>query len=136
MAANLTGFALPRLKWFKPRMLQEAEFLVFSVRQLKEADARFARALETLEILVGRRKDEFLVPLTSCMCVPATVNLEPVMVNVGAGFLVEMNVEEAKAFLKRQKDLISKQMGKVQSFVEDSSITEGIKASALTAEPV
>ncbi|MED6289878.1 hypothetical protein CHARACLAT_007461 [Characodon lateralis] len=136
MARNLTGDGLPRLEWFKPRILQEAEFLVFSVRQLKEADAESARALETLEILIRRRKDEFLVPLTSCMCVPATVNLEPVMVNVGAGFLVEMNVEEAKAFLKRQKNLISKQMGKVQSFLEDSSIIKGIKASALTAGPV
>ncbi|MED6249743.1 hypothetical protein ATANTOWER_018912 [Ataeniobius toweri] len=67
MAANLTGVALPRLEWFKPRILQEAEFLVFSVRQLKEADARNARALETLEILIRRRTDEFLVPLTSCM---------------------------------------------------------------------
>ncbi|MEQ2305597.1 hypothetical protein AMECASPLE_039448 [Ameca splendens] len=46
---------------------QEAEFLVFSVRQLKEADARSGQALETLEILIRRRKDEFLVPLTSCV---------------------------------------------------------------------
>ncbi|XP_054882870.1 prefoldin subunit 5-like [Poeciliopsis prolifica] len=132
MAVNLPSFSQPGLECFK-QLQQEAEFLVCSVRQLKDSQARYAHALESVEIMSRNRNGEFLVPLTSYMYVPGALNTDHVMVNIGAGFHVEKSMEEAKAFLKRQIDLVSKQVEKVESVVEEKClIIKGVKASILT----
>ncbi|KAM4740474.1 prefoldin subunit 5-like [Anableps anableps] len=135
MAVNLPSFSQPGLERFN-QLQQEAEFLVSSARRLKQAQGWYTHALQCLETLSRNRKGEFLVPLTSYMYAPGTLNVDHVMVKVGAGFHVEKNMEEAKAFLKRQIDLITKQVEKVESVVEEKClIIKGVKASVLTTEP-
>ncbi|XP_007566155.1 prefoldin subunit 5 [Poecilia latipinna] len=132
MAVNLPSFSQPGLECFN-ELQQEAEFLVCLVRQLKDSQTRYAHSLESVEIMNRNRNGEFLVPLTSYMYVPGALNADHVLVNIGAGFHVEKSMKEAKAFLKRQIDLVSKQVEKVESVVEEKClIIKGGKASIPT----
>ncbi|XP_061641414.1 prefoldin subunit 5 isoform X2 [Phyllopteryx taeniolatus] len=63
---------------------------------------------------------ELLVPLTSSMYVPGTLNdVEHVLVDVGTGYYVEKNVADSKAFFKRKLDFLTKQIEKIQPALQE-----------------
>uniref|UniRef100_A0A8D3C8V8 Prefoldin 5 n=1 Tax=Scophthalmus maximus TaxID=52904 RepID=A0A8D3C8V8_SCOMX len=75
---------------------------------------------------VGGTKDptrpgkELLVPLTSSMYVPGTLNdVENVLVDVGTGYYVEKKVEDSKGFFKRKIEFLTKQIEKIQPALQE-----------------
>nr|XP_020448621.1 prefoldin subunit 5 [Monopterus albus] len=116
MAVNLTDLSLPQLEGLKTQLDQEIEFLTSSIGQLKVAQTKYVEAKDSLNVLNKNNKGkELLVPLTSSMYVPGTLNdVEHVLVDVGTGYYVEKNVEDSKAFFKRKIDFLTKQIEKIQ----------------------
>uniref|UniRef100_A0A3B3Y4J4 Prefoldin subunit 5 n=2 Tax=Poecilia mexicana TaxID=48701 RepID=A0A3B3Y4J4_9TELE len=121
MAVNLTDLSLPQLEGLKGQLDQEVEFLTSSISQLKIAQNKFVEAKDSLTVLNPNNKGkELLVPLTSSMYVPGTLNdVEHVLVDVGTGYYVEKNVEESKTFFKRKIDFLTKQIEKIQPALQE-----------------
>ncbi|XP_054882860.1 prefoldin subunit 5 [Poeciliopsis prolifica] len=121
MAVNLTDLSLPQLEGLKGQLDQEVEFLTSSISQLKIAQNKFVEAKDSLSVLSPNNKGkELLVPLTSSMYVPGTLNdVEHVLVDVGTGYYVEKNVEDSKTFFKRKIDFLTKQIEKIQPALQE-----------------
>uniref|UniRef100_A0A3B4ETZ8 Prefoldin subunit 5 n=1 Tax=Pundamilia nyererei TaxID=303518 RepID=A0A3B4ETZ8_9CICH len=98
----------------------EVEFLTSSIGQLKVVQTKYVEAKDSLNVLNKNNKKELLVPLTSSMYVPGTLNdVEHVLVDVGTGYYVEKNVEDSKAFFKRKIDFLTKQIEKIQPALQE-----------------
>ncbi|XP_027033612.1 prefoldin subunit 5-like [Tachysurus fulvidraco] len=121
MAVNLTELSLPQLEGLKSQLDQETEFLSSSIAQLKVVQTKYVEAKDSLNILrKSNEGKELLVPLTSSMYVPGTLNdVEHVLINVGTGYFVEKNVEDGKDFFKRKIDFLTKQIEKIQPTLQE-----------------
>ncbi|XP_056130217.1 prefoldin subunit 5 [Lampris incognitus] len=121
MAVNLAELALPQLEGLKTQLDQEIEFLTSSIGQLKVVATKYVEAKHCLNVLnKSNEGKELLVPLTSSMYVPGTLNdLEHVLVDVGTGYFVEKNAEDSKTFFKRKIDFLTKQIEKIQPALQE-----------------
>ncbi|RVE73184.1 hypothetical protein OJAV_G00048440 [Oryzias javanicus] len=121
MAVNLTDLSLPQLEGLKSQLDQEVEFLTSSIGQFKVVQTKYVEAKDSLNVLNQNNKGkELLVPLTSSMYVPGTLNdVEHVLVDVGTGYYVEKNVEDSKEFFKRKIDFLTKQIEKIQPTLQE-----------------
>ncbi|XP_049590415.1 prefoldin subunit 5 [Syngnathus scovelli] len=121
MAINLADLSLPQLEGLKSQLDQEVEFLTSSISQLKIVQAKYVDAKDNLNSLNKKNQGkELLVPLTSSMYVPGTLNdVEHVLVDVGTGYYVEKNVADSKAFFKRKLDFLTKQIEKIQPALQE-----------------
>ncbi|XP_030632883.1 prefoldin subunit 5 isoform X1 [Chanos chanos] len=121
MAVNLTELSLPQLEGLKSQLEQETEFLTSSIGQLKVVQTKYVEAKESLSVLnKSNEGKELLVPLTSSMYVPGTLNdVEHVLVDVGTGYYVEKNVEDTKEFFRRKIDFLTKQIEKIQPALQE-----------------
>ncbi|XP_040015277.1 prefoldin subunit 5 [Xiphias gladius] len=121
MAVNLTDLSLSQLEGLKTQLDQEIEFLTSSIGQLKVVQTKYVEAKDSLNVLNKNNKGkELLVPLTSSMYVPGTLNdVEHVLVDVGTGYYVEKNVDDSKAFFKRKIDFLTKQIEKIQPALQE-----------------
>ncbi|KAL6457972.1 hypothetical protein MHYP_G00332020 [Metynnis hypsauchen] len=121
MAVNLTELSLPQLEGLKTQLEQETEFLSSSIAQLKVVQTKYVEAKDSLGVLKKSNEGkELLVPLTSSMYVPGTLNdVEHVLVDVGTGYFVEKNVEDSKEFFKRKIDFLTKQIEKIQPALQE-----------------
>ncbi|XP_062401367.1 prefoldin subunit 5 [Sardina pilchardus] len=120
-AVNLTELPLPQLEQLKNQLEQETEFLTSSIGQLKVVQTKYVEAKESLNVLnKSNEGKELLVPLTSSMYVPGTLNdVENVLVDVGTGYYVEKNVDDTKNFFKRKIDFLTKQIEKIQPALQE-----------------
>jgi len=101
---SLMDLNMEQLNNLKTQFEQELQQLTQSFSGLREAQTRFAESKEALHALtpanLGKR---VLVPLTSSMFVPGKLsNVNEVLVDVGTGYFVEKNVDEAKKFMDRK----------------------------------
>nr|ACM08735.1 Prefoldin subunit 5 [Salmo salar] len=121
MAVNLTELSLPQLEGLKTQLEQETEFLTSSIGQLKVVQTKYVEAKDSLSVLnKSNAGKELLVPLTSSMYVPGTLNdVEHVLVDVGTGYYVEKNVNDTKEFFKRKIDFLAKQIEKIQPALQE-----------------
>ncbi|XP_020339039.1 prefoldin subunit 5 [Oncorhynchus kisutch] len=121
MAVNLTELSLPQLEGLKTKFEQEAEFLTSSIGQLKVVQMKYVEAKDSLSVLnKNNAGKELLVPLTSSMYIPGTLNdVEHVLVDVGTGYYVEKNVDGTKEFFKRKIEFLTKQIEKVQPALQE-----------------
>ncbi|XP_004068553.1 prefoldin subunit 5 isoform X1 [Oryzias latipes] len=121
MAVNLTDLSLPQLEGLKGQLDQEVEFLTSSIGQFKVVQTKYVEAKDSLNVLTENNKGkELLVPLTSSMYVPGTLNdVEHVLVDVGTGYYVEKNVKDSKEFFKRKIDFLTKQIEKIQPTLQE-----------------
>uniref|UniRef100_A0A8C7WSE1 Prefoldin subunit 5 n=1 Tax=Oryzias sinensis TaxID=183150 RepID=A0A8C7WSE1_9TELE len=97
------------------------EFLTSSIGQFKVVQTKYVEAKDSLNVLTENNKGkELLVPLTSSMYVPGTLNdVEHVLVDVGTGYYVEKNVKDSKEFFKRKIDFLTKQIEKIQPTLQE-----------------
>ncbi|XP_071190670.1 prefoldin subunit 5-like [Salvelinus alpinus] len=82
---------------------------------------KYVEAKDSLSVLnKNNAGKELLVPLTSSMYVPGTLNdVEHVLVDVGTGYYVEKNVDGTKEFFKRKIEFLTKQIEKVQPALQE-----------------
>ncbi|KAM9409551.1 prefoldin subunit 5 [Pholidichthys leucotaenia] len=121
MAVNLTDLSFPQLEGLKSQLDQEIDFLTSSIGQLKVVQTKYVEAKDSLNVLnKNNQGKELLVPLTSSMYVPGTLNdVEHVLVDIGTGYYVEKNVEDSKTFFKRKIEFLTKQIEKIQPALQE-----------------
>ncbi|KAG8452680.1 hypothetical protein GDO86_004462 [Hymenochirus boettgeri] len=120
-SVDITDLALPQLEGLKSQLDQEVEFLSSSIAQLKVVQTKYVEAKDCLNALnKGNEGKELLVPLTSSMYVPGTLNdVSSVLIDVGTGYYVEKSVEDARDFFKRKIDFLTKQIEKIQPALQE-----------------
>ncbi|MEE6472119.1 hypothetical protein FKM82_009483 [Ascaphus truei] len=118
---NITELSLQQLEGLKSQLDQEVEFLSSSIAQLKVVQTKYVEAKECLNVLnKSNEGKELLVPLTSSMYVPGTLNnVSNVLIDVGTGYYVEKTADDAKNFFKRKVEFLTKQIEKIQPALQE-----------------
>ncbi|KDO20727.1 prefoldin [Saprolegnia parasitica CBS 223.65] len=117
---SLMDLSLEQLNNLKTQFEQELQQLTSSFSGLREAQTRFADSKGALQALeptnLGKK---VLVPLTSSMFVPGKLsNVKSVLVDVGTGYFVEKNVDDAKSFMDRKVEFLQKNTDSLKEVIE------------------
>ncbi|DBA01867.1 TPA: hypothetical protein N0F65_006015 [Lagenidium giganteum] len=126
---NLMDLPIEQLNGLKSQLESELKQLTASFGGLREAQSRFIESKEALNNLSDNNKDkEILVPLTSSMFVPGTLtNVQEVLVDVGTGYFVEHNVDNAKAFMDRKIEFLKTNTESLQTVLSSKrNMLEGV----------
>ena len=115
-AVDLAQLPIPQLNQLRSQFEEEENMLTQSLAQLKGVQSRFVESQECVAKM--SKKDlgkPILVPLTSSMYVPGELaNTETVLVDIGTGYHVKMNISDAKGYFDRIIEYITKKMEVVQ----------------------
>ncbi|XP_074622275.1 prefoldin subunit 5-like [Acropora palmata] len=115
-AVELGQLPIPHLENLRSQLEEEVKLLGESMSQLKMAQQKFGDSRENVKKLMNKDQGkEILVPLTSAMYVPGTLeNTKTVLVNVGTGYYVEKGLKEADEYFGRKVDLVTQQLELLQ----------------------
>ncbi|KAG8625615.1 hypothetical protein KVT40_006016 [Elsinoe batatas] len=109
---DISNLPLPQLQQIQKQLSTEVQHLTSSYSSLRTAQAKFKDCITSINTGVRVPKSSstslsslqsqqrsLLVPLTTSLYVPGTLaDSEKVLVDVGTGFYVEKNVDDAVAF--------------------------------------
>lgn len=104
-----------QLSVLKNQLEEEIEKLTNSFAQLRHASTKYRASRIGVENLEAK---EILVPLTASLYVPGTV-LDPdyLLVDVGTGYYVEKNKQQAIEFCDKKLVLLRENMNKLGNFI-------------------
>jgi len=113
---DLTKLSLQQLGQLKQQLDQELTVFQDSLQTLKIAQSKFQESGSCLDKVTPEAKGkEILVPLTDSMYVPGRMaDTGSVLVDIGTGYFVEKNIEDAKDYFKRRVIYVTEQMEKIQ----------------------
>ncbi|CAH1407673.1 unnamed protein product [Nezara viridula] len=126
---ELNKLSLQQLTQLKKQLDQELSVYQDSLQTLKMAQSKYSDSRESLEkIKSDTCGSSIMVPLTGSMFVPGTIaDSEKVLVDVGTGYYLNMNIESARDYFKRKVTFVTEQMEKIQNIgLEKSKIREAI----------
>ncbi|XP_013398795.1 prefoldin subunit 5 [Lingula anatina] len=123
---DLSALNIQQLQQLSQQIDQEIEFFTSSLSQLKMAQQKFVESQDCLgRISPETDGKDVLVPLTSSMYVPGKLSdVSNVLVDIGTGYYVEQEVENAKQYFQRKVDYLTKQMEKLQPILQDKYRTK------------
>lgn len=112
---EIESLSLQQLSVLKSQLEEEIEKLTNSFAQLRHASTKYRASRIGVENLEGK---EILVPLTASLYVPGVV-LDPdyLLVDVGTGYFVEKNRQQAIEFCDRKLVLLRENMNKLGNFI-------------------
>ncbi|XP_033732039.1 prefoldin subunit 5-like [Pecten maximus] len=118
---DVSQLPAPQLNQLTQQLDQEIEFFSNSLNQLKLAQGKFVESQECLnKVSPDNLSKDILVPLTSSMYVPGQLSdVQNVLVDIGTGYYVEMEVNKGKEYFKRKVEYISKQIEKIQPVLQE-----------------
>ncbi|XP_043274382.1 prefoldin subunit 5 [Venturia canescens] len=113
---DLKTFNLQQLGQLKQQIDQELTVFQDSLQTLKVAQNKYQESSVCLEKVTPTSKGrEILVPLTDSMYVPGKLaGTGTVLVDIGTGYYVEKDIEDAKDYFKRRVIYVTEQMEKIQ----------------------
>ncbi|KAI9183848.1 subunit of tubulin prefoldin [Blastocladiella emersonii ATCC 22665] len=116
---NLESIPLPQLQAIQQQLTEEIQHLTSSFTQLKQAQAKFADCLASLDaIQPANAGKQVLIPLTNSLYVNAKLaDPDRVIVDVGTGYFVEKKVDDAVAFYGRKQAYIKANLEKLQETI-------------------
>lgn len=126
---DLNKLNLQQLTQLKKQFDQDLSVYQDSLQTLKMAQTKYSDSRESLEkISPSSAKTDIMVPLTGSMFVPGQIaDAEKVLVDVGTGYYLHMNIDSAKDYFKRKVAFVTEQMEKIQAIgLEKSKIREAI----------
>eukprot|EP01006_Ploeotia_vitrea_P065556 TRINITY_DN9342_c0_g1_i1.p2 TRINITY_DN9342_c0_g1~~TRINITY_DN9342_c0_g1_i1.p2 ORF type:complete len:106 (-),score=13.08 TRINITY_DN9342_c0_g1_i1:296-613(-) len=95
------------------RQAESTAAAVQQLRNLRDAFADSKRCVETLQ--TAKAGDPMLIPLTSSLYVPGRIKqLDTVMVDVGTGYFVEKETDQAV-------ELLNRKIQQCQKFIDEHS---------------
>ncbi|KYQ91666.1 prefoldin subunit 5 [Tieghemostelium lacteum] len=114
---NLAALSLEQLQMLREQLENEMQTLSDSVTQLRHASNKYAEAKDAITGIQGTQGKDLLVPLTSSIYLPGKITSEKVLVDIGTGYYVEMNIEQGQGFTQRKIQLITDQINKVHQAI-------------------
>uniref|UniRef100_A0A0V0G8A3 Putative molecular chaperone prefoldin subunit 5 n=2 Tax=Triatominae TaxID=70999 RepID=A0A0V0G8A3_TRIDM len=126
---ELNKLPLQNLTQIKKQLDQELGVFQDSLQALKIAQTKYKDTVECLDkIKPDAKGSDIMVPLTGSMFVPGKIdNVDKVLVDVGTGYYLNMNLDSARDYFKRKVTFVTEQMEKIQAIgLEKSKIREAI----------
>jgi prefoldin alpha subunit len=113
---NLHELPIQQLQAVRQQIEEELQILTQSFAKLKQAQQKFTSCNDSLKSLESEKS--LLVPLTNSLYVTGTFE-EPgkVIVDVGTGYFVEKNLDEASDFYKRKVEYVKGNLEKLENTV-------------------
>jgi len=112
---DIESMPLQDLQVIKSQLEEEMDKLSTSFGQLRTAGTKYSASRAALDNL---SEGEVLVPLTSSLYVPGTVvDSNNVLVEVGAGYYVNKQKQQAKEFCERKIKMLRENMDKVSNLI-------------------
>ncbi|XP_037959811.1 probable prefoldin subunit 5 [Teleopsis dalmanni] len=113
---DLTTWSLDQLFGMKHTVEQECAVLKESQQALQDCKEKFVASKEALDAIQPNWENrEVLVPLTSSLYVNGRIK-DPnnVLLNIGAGYYIEKNLDESKEYLEKRIVYVQEQIEKVE----------------------
>ena len=116
---NPQKFTMPQLKMLKEQTEEEVSILSNSYAQLRQASDKFSLSKRRLDNLSDKFKGrEILVPLTSSLYVPATMEYtDKVMVELGASYFMEATIPKAGEYCDRKVGQIKENLEQISAII-------------------
>ena len=112
---NLFELPVPQLQAVRQQIDEEIQVLTQSFAKLKQAQLKFKDILETLKNL---ENGQVLLPLTNSLYVDGELsNTDKVIIDIGTGYYVEKNLEEAKDYYTRKSEYLVGNLAKLEENV-------------------
>ncbi|XP_053672036.1 probable prefoldin subunit 5 [Anopheles nili] len=127
---DLNTLNLQQLTQLKNQLDQELSIFQESLNTIKIARSKYSASKEALEqFKADWNEKQILVPLTGSMYVPGTIkDANNVIIEIGTGYYVENDLENAKAFFKRRVEYVQEQLEKIEMMgIEKSKIRDTIR---------
>ena len=106
-----------QLSIVKEQLEEEVEGLASSANNLRHAKAKYRASKSALEAVNER---EILVPLTASVYVPGRlVNANSFLVEIGTGYYVEKNKDQASEFCTRKVNMLTENIEKISKLIND-----------------
>ncbi|EAN33346.1 prefoldin subunit alpha [Theileria parva strain Muguga] len=116
-ARRLENFSIQELNMLILKLEEEVNELQSLVNALTIAMERFQESKKALTELEKKNK-QIQVPLTSLVYVPGELtNPDKVLVSVGTGYYVEMDLKKAEDYYERRIRTVEEQMCKLQAIL-------------------
>merc|ERR1712168_847157 len=108
------------------QLKSELELFTNSMQQLRVATAKFQESLQSVAKLEGTQDGhEVMVPLTSSLYVPGKLkDTNSLLIDIGTGYYVEKNREEAVQYFQRKIEFIGKQMETIQGYLKQKLLAK------------
>lgn len=129
-AVELSQLPIPHLENLRSQLEEEVKLLGESMSQIKMAQQKFGDSKENVKKLINKDSGkEILVPLTSAMYVPGTLeNTKTVLVNVGTGYYAEKGLKEADEYFGRKVDLMTQKLELLQpKLIEKHKLRQAVQ---------
>lgn len=112
MEVNLATLSIEQLKQFHGQCGQEIQILQQSLSNLKMVQSSFMSSETSLDQLKSVEENkEILVPLTGSLYVPGKlIRNQKVMVDIGTGYYIQKNIDDAKKYFDKKIKFMTKQM--------------------------
>ncbi|XP_043466581.1 prefoldin subunit 5 [Leptopilina heterotoma] len=126
---DLTKLNLQQLSILKQQLDQDISMFQESLQTLKIAQTKFQESGSCMDKITPETKGkEILVPLTGSMYVAGQMGeTKTVLVDIGTGYFVEKNIDEAKTYFQNRVTYVSQQMQNIQQMgIEKSKVRETI----------
>lgn len=119
---DIDSLTLPQLQNVREQLNEEIQRLTTSFTQLRQAGSKYRSSRAALDGL--RESREMLVPLTSALYVPGRlVSGTKVLVEVGTGYYVEKDVQQAQQFCERKVLMLRENMDKIATLINQRKQT-------------
>ncbi|KAI0462702.1 hypothetical protein LJB42_003503 [Komagataella kurtzmanii] len=117
---DLTTLPPQQIFEFKRQIQQEVQHLQSSVQALNTAKAKFNECIANIDRVSKSPENDILTPLTSSLYVPGKiVDNDKFLVDVGTGYYVEKNVEDAKEFYKLRIDKLNQDSEQLTQMIQE-----------------
>lgn len=119
---DIDSLTLQQLQAVRDQLNEEIQRLTTSFTQLRQAGSKYRASRAALEGIRDSR--EMLVPLTSALYVPGRlVAGTKVLVEVGTGYYVEKDTQQAQQFCERKVLMLRENMDKIATLINQRKQT-------------
>jgi len=115
-----------QLQQLQEQLKSELELFSNSMQQLRIATSKFQESLQSVAKLDGTEDGhDVMVPMTSSLYVAGKLkDTDCLLIDVGTGYFVEKNREEAIEYFQRKIEFIGKQMETIQGYLKQKVLAK------------
>jgi len=116
---DLADLPMEQLQAVRQQIEEEIQHLTESYSALKLAQTKFNTNIDCINTVKKLKEgDSVLVPLTVSLYVPGQLaNKDKLIVDVGTGYYVEKNLDDAKKFFEKKNTYLKDNLNKLQKSI-------------------
>ena len=125
MEINLATLSIQQLDQLRGSLVNEIQILQQSLSSLKMVQQSFTASEQAVDQLKPiEANKEILVPLTGSLYVPGKlISSDRVLIDIGTGYYIQKQVDEAKKYFNKKIAFMSKQIEQLSPVLQQKAMT-------------